>query len=69
MDAPLSKQPFFQIQGTKGEIVIDGSFEGGMKLVTAEHPVRIFLLRGTTDDDCSIFVAKIFSSVCAYAAV
>ena len=41
MDAPLSKQPFFQIQGTKGEIVLNGSFEGGIKLVTAEYPVRV----------------------------
>ena len=39
MDAPLSKQPFFQIQGTKGEIVLEGSFDGGLKLVTVEHPV------------------------------
>ena len=38
VDAPLSKQPFFQIQGSLGEIVLEGAFEGGMKLVTAEHP-------------------------------
>lgn len=30
----ISDQPFFQIQGTKGEIVIDG-FEGGARLYTA----------------------------------
>lgn len=37
MDAPLSKQPFFQIQGTKGELVLEGSFEGGIKMITAER--------------------------------
>eukprot|EP01048_Picozoa_sp_COSAG05_P020971 COSAG05_NODE_3719_length_1884_cov_151.360784_2_plen_128_part_00 len=26
MDAPLSKQPFFRIQGTKGEIVLEVSY-------------------------------------------
>ena len=31
----ISEQPFFQIQGTKGEIVIDG-FGGGARLYTAE---------------------------------
>jgi predicted dehydrogenase len=36
MDAPLSKQPFFRIQGSKGELVLEGSFEGGLRLVTAE---------------------------------
>ena len=28
----ISDQPFFRIQGTLGEIVIDGSFEGGGRI-------------------------------------
>ena len=44
MDAPMSKaEPFFRIQGTKGEIVLDGTFEGGMRLVTAAHPEGVFV--------------------------
>jgi len=42
-DAALSKQPFFQIQGSKGEIVLEGSFDGGLQVFTAEHPEGKFV--------------------------
>jgi predicted dehydrogenase len=39
-DAPMAQQPWFVIQCEKGEIVIDGSFEGGfgVKVYNFEHP-------------------------------
>ena len=39
-DAPMAQQPWFVIQCEKGEIVIDGSFEGGfgVKVFNFEHP-------------------------------
>ncbi len=33
----LGPEPWWRITGTKGEIIIEGGFEGGLKLYTADH--------------------------------
>lgn len=38
MDIPMTPLPFFQIFGTKGEISIAGSFNGGLSVRTHAHP-------------------------------
>ncbi len=37
-ESPISPQPWFQIQCAGGEIVIDGSFDGGITVYDREHP-------------------------------
>jgi hypothetical protein len=64
MDAPLSKQPFFQIQGTKGEIVLEGSFDGGLKLVTVEHPVCLSVCLSVRLSVCPSVRLSVCPSVC-----
>ena len=37
-ESPISPQPWFQIQCAGGEIVLDGSFDGGITVYDREHP-------------------------------
>jgi predicted dehydrogenase len=38
LDATLAPEPWWRITGTRGELVIEGGFQGGLLLYSPEHP-------------------------------
>ncbi|HCL31237.1 MAG TPA: hypothetical protein DIC52_22780 [Candidatus Latescibacteria bacterium] len=38
IDTILAPEPWWRVTGTKGEILIDGAFDGGLRLYDTDHP-------------------------------